>query len=134
MMAGVLLKVTGIWLVMVVAAILNGLLRDALLTPLMGRALSLPLSGIMLSGLVLVVAYALIPFIGVMRTGGYLMTGLFWVALTLTFEYVFGHYVAGKSWHEINEIFNLANGDLFILVIIVTVLSPWLAARFRGLV
>lgn len=133
-MTGVLVKAVGIWLIMVVAAILNGLMRGKLLTPLVGGGISLPVSGIVLSIIVLLVAYFTIPFVGVARTEVYLLIGLLWVVLTLAFEYLFGHYVAGKSWHEINQVFNLAKGDLFVIVIVVSAMSPWIVAKLRGLV
>lgn len=118
---------------MVFVAILNGLVRDELLTPSMGGSWALAVSGLTLSCLVLIVAYLLIPFIGIVRAGAYPLIGLLWAMLTLAFEYLFGHYVVGKTWHEIGQIFNLANGDLFIVVVIVTAFSPWLAAKSRGL-
>jgi hypothetical protein len=132
-MAGVLARVAGVWFVMLAAAILNGLLRDYLLTPLMGTSIALPVSGLVLSFLVLLIAWLLIPFTGVARPQACLLLGLFWVVLTLAFEYLFGHYVAGRPWQDIHRIFNPIEGDLFSVVLVVTALSPWLAARLRGL-
>ena len=132
-MPEVVIKSLGIWLVIVIVAIINGVAREKILTPLIGSSFSLPLSGITLSVLVLVVTYFTIPFIGEVKTGTYLYIGLLWVILTLSFEYLFGHYVTGKPWHEINQVFNILKGDLFIVVLIVSAVSPLVAAKLKGL-
>ena len=86
----VVAKGVGIGSIMVIAAILNGLARDKLLTPLIGSAVSLPLSGITLSGLVFIISYFTIPFFGEVKPGVYFIIGLSWVVMTLAFEYLFG--------------------------------------------
>lgn len=125
-----MLKSIGIWLLIVIAAIINGAIRDKLLTPLIGAHLSLPISGITLSFLVFVITYFAIPVFGNIKSRGYIFIGLFWIILTLAFEYLFGHYVIGKSWYEINQVFDVYNGNLFTVVLVVTGLSPWAAAKF----
>ena len=132
--ASILLKGTGIWLVIVIAAILNGTFREKVLVPAIGSSMALPLSGMLLALLVFLVAYMLISSIGSSETKTYILLGLLWVLLTLSFEFLFGHFVAGKSWHEILQIFNLKKGDLFTVVLAITGLSPWLAAKLRDIV
>jgi hypothetical protein len=133
-MASVLIKAVGIWLVIVLAAILNGTLREKILVPLIGSSMALPLSGISLAILVFLVSLAFVPFIAVSETKAYVIIGLFWLFLTLLFEFIFGHFVAGKSWQDIVQVFNVKKGDLFLLVLVVTAISPWLAAKTRGLI
>jgi len=62
----------------------------------------------------------------------YLFIGVQWVLMTLIFEFVFGHYVAGKSWADILQNFNPLKGNLFIVVLLVTFISPLLVAKIRG--
>jgi hypothetical protein len=128
----VLFKAVAIWLAIVFAAILNGVFREKVLVPVAGSCLALPLSGVLLSVLVFLVALILIPFIGSSDPGIYAGIGFLWVGLTLAFECLFGHFVAGKSWREILQVFNVRKGDLFVVVLLVTAISPWLAARVRG--
>lgn len=132
-MLRIMMKSIDVWLLIVIAAILNGGLREIFLTPLLGAQLSLPISGITLSVLVFVITYLSIPFLSDVKSGAYLRIGLFWIILTLSFEYLFGHYVMGKSWNEINQVFDVQNGNLFIVVLFVTALSPWTAAKLKGL-
>ncbi len=130
----IFIKGFGIWLLMVVVAIVNGLMRDKLLTPTIGSNYSLPLSGAFLSIFVFLVAYFTIAFFGNLSESTYFVIGVFWVTLTLAFEYLFGHYVGGKSWEEINQVFDISKGDLFILVLVVSAVSPWVSAKLKGLI
>ena len=126
-----MIKSIGIWLLIVIAAIINGAIREKLLTPLIGAHLSLPISGITLSVLVFVITYFALPLLDNVKSKVYITIGLFWIILTLAFEYLFGHYVMGMPWHEINHVFELQNGNLFTVVLIVTALSPWTAAKLK---
>ncbi|HID82523.1 MAG TPA: hypothetical protein EYH06_06030 [Chromatiales bacterium] len=131
-MAITVFKATGIWLLIVIAAIFNGVFRERVLVPAVGADLALPLSGVLLAVLVFLVTLLLISFIGSSKQNTYIYIGLLWVVLTLSFEFLFGHFVVGKPWHEIIQVFNIRKGDLFIVVLFITGISPWLAARIRG--
>ncbi|MDD2266318.1 hypothetical protein [Sulfuricurvum sp.] len=127
-----MIKSVGIWLLIIIAAIINGAIREKLLTPFIGADLSIPISGITLSVLVFVITYFALPFFGHIKSRTYIFIGLFWIILRLAFEYLFGHYVMGKSWYEINHVFDIRNGNLFTLALVVTALSPWTAAKLKG--
>ena len=132
-MIRILFKATGIWLVIVVAAIFNGVFREKCIAPWIGADLALPLSGMLLALLVFLITLIFIATIGSTEQKVYLMIGLFWLVLTLSFEFLFGHYVAGKSWKDLIQVFNIRKGDLFIVVLFITALSPWLAAKIRNI-
>lgn len=61
----VALKALSIWLAILLLAILNGLLREAVLVPLWGPVAGLVASGLLLSVLILLVAYLALPWLGV---------------------------------------------------------------------
>jgi hypothetical protein len=124
---------TGIWLVILIAAMVNGLVREKVLTPVFGEQISLPLSGITLSLLILLVAWLLVPSAGKHSGRTFVLIGLLWVVLTLAFEYLFGHYFLGRSWAEVNEVFDLTDGNLLLLALCTAALAPWWVARVRGL-
>lgn len=132
-MGRVIVRATGVWLLIVVVAVLNGLLRERLLVPAIGAELALPASGLSLAVLVFLVSLLFVPAICAAEPGKCILTGLYWVILTVSFEFVFGHFVAGKSWQQILQVFNPAKGDLFVVVLFVTAGSPYLAAKARGL-
>jgi hypothetical protein len=122
-----------IWSIIAVFAVVNGIVREKLLLPTLGHAAALPLSGLMLCAIVFTVTYC---SMGVLRSGtsaGYLLVGVQWVIMTLLFEFLFGHYAAGKPWSEILQVFNFRSGDLFILVLLISLFSPILAAKLKGL-
>jgi hypothetical protein len=131
-MIGLLAKATVIWLIMVIIAIGNALLRDKLLAHAIGSESALVVSGLLLSILVFLVALGSVPFFGASDGRSYMIIGLVWFAFTLSFELLFGRFVAEKPWHEILQVFHLHKGDMFILVLLTTLFSPWLSAKTRG--
>ena len=128
----VLIKSVGVWLVLLFFAIINGLFREKILTPLLGIQFSLPLSGIIFLLIMFLITLIFIPLFGKADVSIYFTIGSLWVLLTLGFEFVFGHFVAGKNWLEIIQVSNIKKGDLFLFVLIVSAISPWLAAKLRG--
>ena len=122
-------KAALVWLGIACLAVANGVLREKLMVPQWGRHIALPLSGITLCMLVFLAAWFCRGFIGAKTGTVQWLVGVQWVLMTLAFEFLFGHYVAGKSWAVLLQSFNIATGDLFSLVLVVSLLSPRLAAR-----
>lgn len=127
-----LIKAIAFWLVMVLAAIANGLLREKILTVYLGESVALPASGILLSVFILIIVYNAIDYIVPKTVSTCLALGIFWVGLTLMFEYGLGYFVLGKQISEINQVFNVSSGNLFLGVVVVTLWSPLLIAYFKG--
>jgi hypothetical protein len=121
-----------VWFAILVLAALNGALRDLIMAPRIGDTIARAISTVVLCGLILLVAWLSIRWIG-SRTGQHaLIVGVLWVVLTLTFELGSGLY-AGKPWAVMLEDYNLLRGRLWVLVPIVTFFAPVWAARVRGL-
>jgi hypothetical protein len=116
----------------VAPAVLNVALRERVLESFLGHEIALPLIGVILSLLVFLVTLALIPKLRGTSTLHYWAIGGAWVLLTLAFEFIFGHFVMGKAWGEILEIFNIGQGNLMSLTLICIAGSPYLAWRLRG--
>lgn len=125
-------RVLVIWLGILVLAVINGMLREAVLLPMLDKPLALILSGIPLSALILAVAYLSLPWLGRMPVAGYLTVGLGWLCLTLIFEFAFGRLVQGRPWPELLEAYTFRDGNLWPLVLLVTAAAPYVAARIRG--
>lgn len=128
----IIVKAFAVWLLMASAAIVNGLVRDSLLAAWMGGAAALPVSGVLLALLVFGIAYLCLPLFGRLRAMAYVGIGLFWVGVTLAFEFAMEHYALGKPWSEVFRVFDFRRGNLFSLVLVVTFGAPWLAARLRN--
>lgn len=125
------LRAAAVWLLIACLAVGNGLLREELLVPTLGVATALPISGLLLSLIVFAVTFICFGFLGRQNTRGYLLIGCQWVIMTLAFEFLLGHYLARKSWTEIAATLNPSDGDLFLLVLIVSLLSPCAVSRLR---
>jgi hypothetical protein len=127
---GVVIKALVIWLAILVLAIINGLLRENVLVPNYGAVPSLVLSGILLGCLVFAVSYALLPWLGTRIPAQLVLVGIGWLVLTLIFEFSFG-LLRGKPVTEILEAYAFKGGNIWPVVLLVTVASPWLAAKLR---
>jgi hypothetical protein len=125
-------KAALIWLLIAFLAIVNGMIRESILVPSVGTQLALPLSGISLSIIVITVTFFTFPFFVVNSSRHAIYIGIQWFAMTLSFEFILGYFVLGKSWLAILQIFNIAKGDLFSLVLLSCLIAPLVVARIKG--
>jgi hypothetical protein len=125
-------KALGIWSLMALLAVLNGILREKVLVPLLGQPLAELLSGISLSLLIFLLTWLSIPWLGTLASREYWLVGGLWLVMTLLFEFVFGRFVAGKTWDELLRAYDFTTGNLWTFVLVVMVISPYVAARLRG--
>lgn len=130
MTSAIAIKAAAVWLLILVLAVLNGTLRQAVLIPKLGAAPGLFASGVLLAGLIVAATWALLPWIGARATRQLLLIGIGWLAATLAFEFAFG-LLAGKRLAEIVDAYTFKGGNLWPLVLLVTAVAPWLAAALR---
>lgn len=122
-----------IWLCIFIIAIANGALREAVLTPVLGKVSGVVLSGILLSIAILSVSYFMLPWIGASTLKEYFTVGLGWLFLTIFFEFIFGHIIQGKPLSNLIEAYTFKGGNIWPIVLIVTAIAPYIAAKIRGL-
>ncbi len=132
MTASLFLKVSAVWIAIAILAIGNGLFRESVLVAYLGQGAALPISGISLSIIVFIVTYLAFPIFGKNDSLAYILIGFQWVLMTLLFEFVFGHYVIGKSWSDLFQIFNVLKGNLFIVVLVTSLFSPLIVSKIKG--
>ena len=58
-----------------------------------------------------------------------LRIGAAWAALTVGFEFGFGHYVAGDSWADLRAQYDVTDGKIWILVPLLMAIAPSAARR-----
>jgi hypothetical protein len=121
-----------IWLLFIPLAVLNGALRDLLLTPALGDTLGRAISSLTLSLLILGLTVLFIKKLGVDTLPGLFIVGGFWLVLTVMFEFTFFIAVLGHPMDVLFEDYNLFRGRLWLLVLITTFFSPFLAFRIRA--
>jgi len=123
-----------LWLVILALAILNGAMREKLLVPFLGSYPGLFLSGTILSLCIFIVAYFAAAWYGRLTSRQWLLLGLFWLLLTVVFEFSFGRFVLHKTWVELFAAYSFRGGNIWPVVLVVTGTAPWIAARIRGLI
>jgi hypothetical protein len=82
--------------------------------------------------IILAIALAFVRWLGASRSSQLLGIGVMWGVLTLAFEILFGRFVVGASWERLLSDYNVLQGGLMPLGMIVLVLSPWIAGKVRG--
>lgn len=112
------------WIPMVLIAIANGMIREATygkqLSDLRAHQFS-TLTGVFLFG---VYIWGLTHVLSITSTGQAVAIGLIWLAMTITFEFLFGHYVAKHSWNTLLADYNVLKGRLWAVVLIWVAIAP----------
>jgi hypothetical protein len=122
-----------IWLLMLIVASVNGAIREALLIPTIGDIAGRAVSTLMLCVLVLLLACLTIGWIHPRSARDTFVLGGLWVALTLAFEFLGGHFLFGNAWSQLLADYNVFSGRIWILALITIAIAPHLCARARGL-
>jgi len=128
----VFLRAAAVWLGILALAVGNGALRDGVISPRIGEVPGRAVSTVILAGLVLLVARIMIRWIRPLSSAGAWNVGIFWVALTLAFEFLAGRYLFGNSWERILSDYDVTRGRIWLLVPLVTLVAPgWAWRRLR---
>lgn len=118
------------WLAILVLAIGNGLLREAVLGPRLGRVAGAIASGLLLIAAVFAVAWLLLRWRPARSPAQAGRLGLGWLVATLVFETGLG-LARGLSWPELLSAYTFADGNLWPLVLVAVLLAPWLSMRMQ---
>jgi len=113
------------WFVLMLIAIGNGTLREMAYAEAVGELQAHQIStvtGILFSGLAVWLFSRLYPL-----ESGYQawVVGISWLALTLAFEFIFGHFVMGHSWSTLLQDYNLLAGRLWPVFLLWTLAMPY---------
>ena len=120
------------WLAILALAIANGALREIVLIPVLGKAIGLVLSGALLSLLVALVSFALVRLSHGITISQGLRVGASWLCLTLVFEFSFERYIQHKSWSELLDAYTFKDGNIWPVVLLVTLLAPSAAVLLQA--
>ena len=126
------LRALVIWIPLSAVAVANGLFRNAVITPRLAEQRAHVVSTLILCILIFVLTLVFIRWIGPRSSVEASLVGLLWVALTLAFEFLAGHYAFGHSWQKLLADYRIWEGRFWVLVPIVTYLAPRWALRLRG--
>jgi len=119
------------WLGMVVLAVFNGLVRDKFYPQSMSALSAHQLSTFIAINLFGIYTWALTRFIPIQSTRQAFTIGSIWFIMTVLFEFVFGHYIAGHSWARLWMDYNIMAGRVWVLLLIWTFMAPYVFYRIR---
>jgi hypothetical protein len=122
-----------IWCVLLAIASINGIAREAILIPRIGDVVGRAASSLALSAFIAILTWISIRWIAPQSSQQAWSVGLIWVALTLGFEFLAGHYLFHNPWSRLLEDYNVVRGRIWILVLITTLVSPRVCAGIRTL-
>ncbi len=121
-----------VWFVFIVAESLNGTVRNLWLIPALGDRLAHQISFFTGSVLILVIATLFIRWLKAQRISQLISIGALWLVLTLGFEIGLGRFILGYDWQRIAADYNLAQGGLMLIGLILVTLAPLMATQLRG--
>ena len=129
-----MLKSLLVWLCFIPVAILNGGLREYGLTEAIGAEWALPVSGITLSVCIFLITWLLLPrMIKAFTSQESWLIGTGWALLTITFEFATG-LAGGSTVSELLAAYNPLTGNLWLLVLTTTLLSPIIVKHIHKII
>lgn len=117
-----------IWIMIIPIAILNGGFREYVLVKLGG--LALPLSGIILSICIFIVAYLLVPKIKNCVKRDYIFFGVMWFVLTNLFD-LSAYIKEGEGFAGLLQSYNIFTGNTWLLVVLTALFAPMIVMRIK---
>jgi hypothetical protein len=125
-------KAVIVWAAILGLAIVNGALRDTVVVKLVGETMARAASGVILCLLIFVAALIAAPWFGRLPARVWWSIGALWLGLTVVFETAAG-YAQHGSWQSLLDAYTLQGGNLWPLVLLATLVAPWVGARMRGI-
>ena len=119
-----------VWLVIIGAETLHGILRQLFITPILGDLRARQTGVVVGSAIVLVIAVVFSRWVDARKLQDQLAVGCTWVALTAAFEVGLGALL-GLTRERMLADYNLAQGGFMAFGLLFMLLAPVLAARVR---
>jgi hypothetical protein len=119
------------WLPMVLIAILNGALRESWYRKFLGELHAHQLSTLTGAVLFAVYIWALSRLWPLASGRQALAVGVIWLAMTVCFEWLFGHFVAGPSWRRLLQDYNICAGRVWVMLLLWVTVAPYVFYRVQ---
>jgi len=131
MTTSIILKTCVVWLAILLLAVVNGGFREAVLLKIMGQQPANLISGLLLGSAIVLMAWWLVPWIGVWDRETLIYLGLIWLLLTLVFEFSLG-FAQRKTLSEMRQAYRFKNGNTWPLILLITAIAPYGVGWLRG--
>ncbi len=119
------------WFPMILIAIANGLFREKILRSRLNELQAHQASSVTMIVLLGMYFWILFKIWFPASANQTLVIGLIWLVLTIIFEFLFGHYVAGHSWDRLLQDYNILKGRIWIFVLIWMLIAPYIIYQFQ---
>jgi hypothetical protein len=120
-----------VWCLFILAESLNGTIRNFWLIPALGDRPAHLISFVTGSVLILTIATLCIRWLKARSATQLLRIGLLWVLLTLGFEVSLGRFALGYSWERILADYNLMQGGLMSIGLLLVLFAPLIATQLH---
>lgn len=126
-----LLRGFAVWLIVIAAETVHGILREALLAPIVGGFTARRIAFFIGLGLIFAVSLMFIRWINARTVKQLLAVGVMWMILTLSFELGLG-FLLDFSSERILEDYDITQGGLMAFGMLFLLVAPLLASRIRN--
>ena len=125
-------KYTLAWLIMPIIGIINGVIRQYGYSNALGELRAHQVSTV--TGIILFGIYVWVVSLRwkIQSSAEAIAIGLIWLILTIGFEFLFGHYVAGHPWSKLLFDYNIFEGRLWVLVLLWITIAPYVFFRLSA--
>jgi hypothetical protein len=121
-----LIHALAVWFVLLFVAITNGARRAAWLIPRLGESRGHVVSTVALCAAILVATWLTMNWLKPASAREALQIGGLWLVLTVSFEFLGGHFLFGQPWERLTADYNVLAGRVWVLVLVTTALAPLL--------
>lgn len=126
-----LIKYSLAWFGLMILAIINGASRDGLYKSRVGDLAAHQISTAVLLILISIYLLLLMSKWPITAASEAWSVGFIWLAMTLAFEFVVGHFVFGASWEKIFHDYNIFAGRVWILIPLWVLIAPYLLSKLK---
>ena len=120
------------WFPMFVIALANATIREVGYKRYFGELAAHQISTLTACILVGVYVWLLSNYLAIQSAGQAIGIGLMWLAMTVVFEFGFGHFIVGNPWSRLLHDYNVLQGRVWGLFVLWIAVAPYVFYEIRG--
>lgn len=126
-----LIKYIITWFGIMILAVINGAIREALYKSYTGELAAHQISTVILLILITFYLWVLLSYWPLKSSPQAWSIGFIWLLMTLSFEFGVGRFVAGNPWSKLFHDYNLLAGRVWIFIPLWVLSAPYVLSRMR---
>jgi hypothetical protein len=121
-----------IWLIFMVIAIVNAIIRNGVYKPIVGDLVAHQISSITFISAIFVVTFLALKISNIqLNDTESIFMGAVWLVSTILFEFIAGHYIFGNPWENLIRDYNLLEGRIWSLVLLTILIAPYITNKIQ---